>query len=113
MFKRLLISAAVFGVAVLAGLLWAPASHAQGTWCLNVSAGDTPVVTGYGINCLQAHSNAHQAGINAAYNICVDDGYPPELNPCILDFVVTTACSFNGSQWQISGYAKYKCRDYL
>jgi ABC-type phosphate transport system substrate-binding protein len=114
MLKKLLIFAAVFSVAVLAGLLRAPASEAQGgTWCMHVTAGDTPVVTGFGSNFLQAISNAHQAGINAAYNICVNDGFPPELSPCIEDFVVTTACWFDGSQWQISGYAKYKCREYL
>lgn len=108
------ILATVFAAALVTGLFVATDAYAPPvTWCLNVTAGNTPVATGYGSTCNTAYTAARAAANALADEICWADGYPITLGACHDDFIVTSACSWTGSQWQLSGYTKYRCRDYL
>jgi hypothetical protein len=112
--RRPSILAFVFAAALATGLLVAPDAYAPPvTWCLNVTAGNTPVATGYGSTCTAAYNAARAAANQLANEICWADGFPITLGACFDDFIVTSACSWTGSQWQLSGYTKYRCRDYL
>jgi hypothetical protein len=50
----------------------------------------------------QSGNAAHSDAVQLAVANCIDGA-------CPLDFIITSACSFNGSQWSLSGYLKYKC----
>ena len=92
--------AAIAAVGFVVGL-WLPAEVEATCFCIGPIR-QTAVVTGTGSTCNAAHTDAQNDAVQLAVANCIDGA-------CPIDFIITSACSFNGSQWSLSGYLKYKC----
>lgn len=61
---------------------------------------------GMGSSCTDAQAALNSAVSNRAENNCTSVGY---LWACSVTTVVTGGCFFNGTMFQVDGYANYKC----
>lgn len=61
---------------------------------------------GMGSSCTDAQTALNSALSNRAESNCINAGY---LWVCSITTVVTGGCFFNGSMFQVDGYANYKC----
>jgi hypothetical protein len=93
--------AAVAAIAFAVGF-WLPAEVEATCFCVG-PVRQTAVVTGTGATCNGAHADAQDDALQLAFAFCDPRGV------CEEDFIITSACTFNGSQWSLSGFLKFKC----
>jgi hypothetical protein len=65
---------------------------------------------GKGSSCTAATSDFNTQTFNAANFVCY--GFDAEY-ACSVSRVVTAACFWNGSMYQVDGYANFKCRYWI
>jgi hypothetical protein len=61
---------------------------------------------GMGSSCADAQATFNSALSSRAENNCINSGY---LWACSVTPVETASCFFNGTMFQVDGYANYKC----
>lgn len=104
---QLAILALVFAASLVAGLMVSLETSAEeGCACVGILR-QSPIVQGSGTTCTAAYNNAKNAAWVLAANACDEVG---GTGACLVDFIVTSGCSFSGGQWHLSGYATTRCR---